>query len=198
MTTWTLIKSFSVCLICTIIAHVAASWSAHHMLDQQMHHAITAMKAHGWHVAYDPIIQKQTRLFGAAITYRNIDIHDDTRHRFSARALTVTHHPFLRPHLDFSTVMMRRIGGISRRLHPFISSSIALVVGQASASPISPSCPSLNPLFPSRQRVWVEIYASSHAMRKSFSEAPFPPGPIGSLCHRQSGRIIPDLFRCHP
>ncbi|MEE8661609.1 hypothetical protein CGLAMM_09725 [Acetobacteraceae bacterium EV16G] len=111
MTTWTLIKSFSVCLICTIIAHVAASWSAHHMLDQQMHHAITAMKAHGWHVAYDPIIQKQTRLFGAAITYRNIDIHDDTRHRFSARALTVTHHPFLRPHLDFSTVMMRRIGG---------------------------------------------------------------------------------------
>ncbi|XAO71685.1 MAG: hypothetical protein AAYR33_01600 [Acetobacteraceae bacterium] len=111
MTTWTLIKSFSVCLICTIIVHVAASWSARHMLDRQMHHVISAMKAHGWQVAYDPAIQKQTRLFGAAVTYRDIDIHDDARHHFSARVLTVTHHPFMRPRLDFSIVISRRDEG---------------------------------------------------------------------------------------
>ncbi|UYH51564.1 DUF2125 domain-containing protein [Candidatus Kirkpatrickella diaphorinae] len=111
MTTWTLIKSFSVCLICTIIAHVTASWSARHMLDQQMHHAIIALEAHGWHMAHNPAIQKQTRLFGAALTYRDIDMIDDARHHFSARALTVTHHLFLRPRLDFSTVIARRDEG---------------------------------------------------------------------------------------
>lgn len=111
MTTWTLIKSFSVCLICTIIVHVTASWTARLMLDRQMHGVISTMKAHCWHVAYDPVVHVQTRLFGAAITYHDIDIHDDARHQFSARALTVTHHPFLRPRLDFSTVMMRRHEG---------------------------------------------------------------------------------------
>lgn len=101
------LKNVSVCLICTLMIHMAAYISARYILEHRMSHAVLLMKERGWRIAFDPHPQAQMRFFGAAITYRNLELVDDLGHRFGSSALSITHQPFLSPRLHFDDAALR-------------------------------------------------------------------------------------------